>query len=131
MSDRDPLRDVILGVSECLAAGFLDLHERVLTGIQVSQDDGTLARLCAAAAQDLLDMTAVRTLERLRPDVSSAEAARPLQVVLRSPAHLFVLEWESAERALVVVCRSTADWTEVVTQLRSVLSTLEAERACP
>ena len=132
MSLDKALADIMMGVPDCVAAGWVDVNTGMLLGVKtVDSHPQEVLDLVAAATGDLFQGNNVATIEKLfrqSRGVKEDGIHYFQEIIVNSDnlVHVFLRCKRNQDMVVVTVCRVSANLGMVLSKTRSSLPAIEA-----
>lgn len=132
MSLDQALSEVVRGVPDCVAAGFVDMSTGMILGIRtVDSHPQEVIDVLAAATGDLFQGPNVITIERLfkkargLPENDGFHYFNEFIALSTNLIHVFARGKRDKNACLVTVCRGSANLGMVLSKTRAMLAEVE------
>lgn len=132
MALDNTLGEVVRGVPDCVAAGFVDMSTGMILGIKtVDSHPQEVIDVLAAATGDLFQGSNVVTIERLFKKMrgvaenDDTHYFNEFIALSQNLIHVFVRGKKDKNTSLVTVCRAGANLGMVLSKTRSMLAEVE------
>lgn len=131
MSLDNALQEMIAGVPECVAAGYVDLPSGMILGIKTVDSHPTeVVDIIAAATADLFQGPNVITIEKLFKksrgvDDDGSHYFQEMIINSDNLIHIFLRAKSNSEQVLCIVTRKSANLGMVLSKTRAGLAKVE------